>query len=185
MKQSVQFWLISGLALCFIASVIPAQAKIFGAKEINSAANPVMIRASNPTLILHFIPAQSSIPERGMFLDDIRKLIAPACSAYRGHESSQFIITGRGGLPPSPSEMFRSDAALVDLGMPIQAEKNRARAVAPINSVNETALTQIVEAQGWVIDKNDQMVLTAQPTTLRPYSPWLSAANCHGVQTSS
>lgn len=75
-----------------------------------------------------------------------------------GRGVSEFIITGRGGLPPTPKEALRSDAVQVDLGTPIQGGENRERAAIPANPITESAITRIVEAQGWLINVLGEVV---------------------------
>jgi len=48
---------------------------------------------------------------------DVSGLITQGCLAREGNlarGSSEFSVTGRGGLPPNPSETVRSETALVD-----------------------------------------------------------------------
>lgn len=141
---------------------------------------------------------------------DSTRLIAQGCGAGRGDvATSKFTATGRGGLPPNAMEALRSDSPLVDLGTAIQGKgdgpsrkaehgqranrlrrslsqrRHRAQAIASTNLNPETAPTQLVEAQGWIIDANGKVVFTTQSSTLTHNNPWLTAANCHQPQTSS
>lgn len=114
-------------------------------------------------------------------LVDVTELIAQGCSAGGGNVAtlSKFIVTGRGGLPPTPTEALRSDPALADLGTPVQGEENRARAATSINPTSSEP-APIIEAQGWVIGDNGEVVLTAQAPTFTPHIPWLTPTSCHG-----
>ena len=87
-------------------------------------------------------------------------------------------MTGRGGLLPTSREALRSEQPLVDLGTPIKGEENRASAIIPINSTGSKPYP-IVEAQGWVMSANGDVVLTAQAPTVTPHSPWLTPSDCH------
>jgi filamentous hemagglutinin family protein len=115
-------------------------------------------------------------------LVDVSGLIAQGCSADGGNMargSSEFIATGRGGLPPNPSEAVRSETALADLGKPVQGEENRASA-ATANNPTSSSPVSLVEAQGWVIGSKGEVLLTAQVPTVTPHIPWLTPTTCHG-----
>jgi large exoprotein involved in heme utilization and adhesion len=40
------------------------------------------------------------------------------------------------------------------------------------------ATTQIVEATGWVVDRNGNIELVAQSAQVTPHSPWQTPASC-------
>ena len=112
---------------------------------------------------------------------DLTELIATGCGASGSIASknsiSKFIITGRGGLPPTPTEVLRSDFALADLGTSIDqvptAKTNTATEQIALKS------NPIVEAQGWVISPQGQVVLTAAAPDATPEIPWLKSPSCH------
>jgi filamentous hemagglutinin family protein len=110
----------------------------------NSSLNGVveLNRANiDPNANLVVLPAQ---------IIDISGLIASGCSASGDNLAkgmSELVVTGRGGLPPTPTEATKSDTTLVDLGTPIQAGENRARAEMPSNTTSSGSTT-LVEAQG-------------------------------------
>jgi filamentous hemagglutinin family protein len=125
----------------------------------------------DPTAELVVLPAE---------IVDVSGLVAQGCPAGGGNiatGSSQFVITGRGGLPPNPTEATRSDPVLADLGSPVQSQENRASADIPIKSTSSDSDT-LVEAQGWVIGSKGEVVLTAAAVT--PDIPWLTQNSCHG-----
>lgn len=114
---------------------------------------------------------------------NISGLIAQGCSSGAGsvaRRGSEFVITGRGGLPPTPKEAFRGDVALVDLGKPIQAQATQAKVVAPTDNQNHPESTELVEAQGWVIGSDGEVTLTASAPNVTPSIPWMKSNSCHG-----
>jgi filamentous hemagglutinin family protein len=116
---------------------------------------------------------------------DVSGLITQGCSADGGNMargSSEFIATGRGGMPPAPTEALRSETALADLGKPVQGEDNRASAASAATSNNPTSSSPVslVEAQGLVIGSKGEVLLTAQAPTVTPHIPWLTPTTCHG-----
>ena len=65
-----------------------------------------------------------------------------------------FIISGRGGLPPSPTDLLSNDNILSEWVTP--GESGHAQAASPAPS------PAIVEAQGWVVDAQGKVRLVAQ-----------------------
>ena len=125
-------------------------------------------------------------PSRGIVtlpaeLVDVAGLITPGCSVGGGGggTTSEFIVTGRGGLPPTPREALASEPALADLGTLVQGQENANRAATSTNSTSSQPVP-LVEAQGWVIGSNGEVVLTAQAPTVTAHSPWLTPTTCHG-----
>lgn len=112
---------------------------------------------------------------------NISGLIAQGCSSGGGSvaRASKFVVTGRGGLPPTPTEAFRGDVALADLGKPLQSEANQAKVVAPTNQ-NSPESTPLVEAQGWVLNPQGEVMLTASAPNVTPSIPWMKSSSCHG-----
>lgn len=91
---------------------------------------------------------------------------------------SEFIVTGRGGLPPNPSEALSSDAsqvALVEPAPPVRGEaQGQTRTSDPPSIQNP-----IVPAAGWVFNDKGEIVLTAyNPTTTEPQRPLVNPAPC-------
>ena len=75
---------------------------------------------------------------------------------------SSFSVTGRGGLPLNPRNSPTSDTVIDDwLDLePVEREKKRA----PTEENNQSQVPrQIVEAQGWIVGPNGNVILTAQP----------------------
>ena len=81
---------------------------------------------------------------------------------------SKFIITGRGGLPPSPNEATSGDAVRVDLVEPATGESRGAGEQGSRGAgekVESTVSKPIVPAQGWIFNKNGEVILTAYDPT--------------------
>lgn len=113
---------------------------------------------------------------------DLTELIATGCGASGSVASrtstSKFIITGRGGLPPTPTEALRSDRTLADLGETSMRKDITASTTTATPQAN-AAPTPIVEAQGWVVSPQGQVVLTASAPNVTPEAPWLKSPSCH------
>jgi filamentous hemagglutinin family protein len=125
-------------------------------------------------------------PSRGLAtlpaeLVDVSGLIVQGCPGGGdtvGQSVSEFTITGRGGLPPKPTEPLRSDAVRVELDRPIQSQENRASAAVTVNPTSSKP-KPLVEAQGWVFNDKGEVVLVAQAPTVTPYSSPSTPATCH------
>lgn len=111
---------------------------------------------------------------------DVTGLIAQGCADDRGLDSSRFVVTGRGGLAPSPDGTIPSNVVLDDLGTsPVPSASNHSGSTISTNPIPSSA-APLVEAQGWVINASGQVVLTAQASTVKPHNPWLNSATCNG-----
>ncbi|MEH2424062.1 MAG: filamentous hemagglutinin N-terminal domain-containing protein [Nostoc sp.] len=129
------------------------------------------------------------LPEK--VVDASRKIVA-SCNSGAKLAKSSFTVTGRGGVASSPTEPLTADAVLVPW-ITLEPEgsnraeglQNRAVIQQPrytedspqkVNSLNQPI--QLVEAQGWVVDDNGNVVLVAQAPTAIPNSSALTPGSC-------
>jgi filamentous hemagglutinin family protein len=87
---------------------------------------------------------------------DASKLIAQRCSARpvaTNQPQSQFIITGRGGLPPQPTDALRIPAIATSVSTNATATQHQ--------SPN---ITSTLEANSWHFDNQGRVTLTASAT---------------------
>jgi filamentous hemagglutinin family protein len=110
-------------------------------------------------------------------LVDIDRLVGQDCQVTGKIPKSSFIVTGLGGLPPSPNETLNEDNLAVNWVMP-SAEKLVNQAGEMVNPPHSP--TQLVEAQGWVMNEHQQIVLTAQVPKVKPQSSWQKPVACVG-----
>jgi filamentous hemagglutinin family protein len=73
------------------------------------------------------------------------------CQARGRQATSSFINIGRGGLPPNPIEPLSSNEILEDVQLPASWAENSQATDTP---------HQIVEAQGWIVNEQGQVVLS-------------------------
>ncbi|MFW6296094.1 MAG: filamentous hemagglutinin N-terminal domain-containing protein [Halothece sp.] len=103
---------------------------------------------------------------------NVPELIDNGC-ATADLSGSTFIISGRGGKPPSPSETLGSYSGWVD-PYPLNSENSWENSQKPqINT------TELIEAQGMVTHPNGKILLTATPSTVTPNSNSLAFLRCH------
>ena len=110
---------------------------------------------------------------------DVEGLVDRSCRADVEQKESQFVVTGRGGLPPNPNEPIRDDSVLTDWVTLNSQSQNPPRAAATAPPVNSET-KKIVEAQGWEIDSNGNVILTAKSPTVTPHRPWQPPTSCKG-----
>ncbi|QLE46952.1 filamentous hemagglutinin N-terminal domain-containing protein [Nostoc sp. C057] len=138
-------------------------------------------------------PSQGLV-ELPINLVDASQQIVAGCNSGGKISRSSFITTGRGGIAPNPTEpLIADDAVLADWITLSPESQNRAEGIQnrvvvhkqrnteesqKVNSGNEP--TQIVEAQGWVVDANGNVVLVAQVPTASPHNSSLIATSCAG-----
>jgi filamentous hemagglutinin family protein len=117
---------------------------------------------------------------------DASNQIVQNCRAVRGEggEENKFIITGRGGLPPSPNEPLRNEEAIAPSWVTLDSdteEKNNTtpQSVTPSRPVSN----KLVEAHGWLINDKGQVVLTTSSPTMTLQGEWIEAAKCNSLQS--
>lgn len=98
------------------------------------------------------------------------------CVAGQG---SEFILTGRGGLPSSPKDLINPTPAWEDWRI-IETPRSSNIGETDISTLpkqnNQTS--KIVEVQGWLISANGKITLTAQPATVTPQNSRSTFWNC-------
>jgi filamentous hemagglutinin family protein len=104
------------------------------------------------------------------------------CVASQG---SEFIVTGRGGLPPSPYDMISANTAWEDWLISPQAQTKPTPITNNSSQQKQTESTTIIEAQGWVADANGNVILTAKPVTVTPKGTWLHPQDCQMLRGKS
>lgn len=92
---------------------------------------------------------------------------------------NQFVVTGRGGLPPNPTAALEDSTPLADLGAPnspVVTASTVSQAIPTTPAVPPRR--RIVEAQGWTRNSQGEVVLLAQTEKTMASSPWLPNASC-------
>ena len=123
------------------------------------------------------VDPSSGLIELPQTVVDITGLIDRRCSPTA--QQSSFVATGRGGLPPSPTEPLNDSAYLVDLVDINSARQESRRAGEQARRKESSQITEIVEAQGWIINDKGQVVLVANPPNVTPHRSGLIPIECH------
>lgn len=111
---------------------------------------------------------------------DITTLIDRRCEVGSNSANSTFTITGRGGLPPNPYETLGEEGWLQDLGSPLAVKNSdKVKRKTANKSISNVSPKQIVEAQGWTIGTDGNVILTAQSSSTTPQQPWVVPVPCN------
>ncbi|PHJ71533.1 hypothetical protein VF03_19975 [Nostoc linckia z2] len=141
------------------------------------------------------IEALSIDPSQGLValpttLVDPSRLIAQGCSSNNSSVAkgqSEFVITGRGGLPPSPDDTLKPGAILPKWVVNNTANYSNNPENMTVKEMNLRQLSSntsapLVEAVGMVRSANGDIVLTAQSTTTTLLQSGLSTQACNVTQ---
>ncbi|OKH22147.1 hypothetical protein NIES593_13160 [Hydrococcus rivularis NIES-593] len=99
------------------------------------------------------------------------EVVALSCQSQRGRAPSEFIITGRGGLPPRPSDPLGSEAL-------VPFEPAAPAAASPPSEETDPAAPP-PPARGWYVSEKGTVVLSARPSNATPHSSGLPSSECH------
>lgn len=147
------------------------------------------IRDVNPSAGLAVLPTN---------LVDRTNQIDQSCSPGGANRENKFTVTGRGGLPQSPTGILYPDMVLDDLKTLTTWEEDRGtggrsdaanspttRSAAYPQSPTPNPPRQLVEAQGWIISPNGKVILTATALDATPHTAWPTPPPCQVSQTAS
>ncbi|PHJ54637.1 hypothetical protein VF14_30205 [Nostoc linckia z18] len=95
------------------------------------------------------------------------EVVAQACRGTANQNRSEFTITGRGGLPPRPSEQLSSGAL-------ISFEPSDISTTTKVNNTSQLP----PPARGWYVNPQGIVVLASQVPNPTPYGFGLTSANC-------
>ncbi|KJH71578.1 two-partner secretion domain-containing protein [Aliterella atlantica] len=98
---------------------------------------------------------------------DVSSRIAQGCRDSNGARQNrgEFIVKGRGGLPPSPTDSLVGDESLANWVTLEQTSRQEKTTTTIPTPETRTTAAPIVEAQGWIVDKNGKVTLIATAPT--------------------
>jgi large exoprotein involved in heme utilization and adhesion len=105
------------------------------------------------------------------------------CTPGGAAQGSSFTVTGRGGLPPNPTDPLTGEAVIADW-VTLDSEENT-DSVTPEANPTSAAPKPLVEAQSWAYSPNGQVVLVAQAPTVTPQRPWQASPSCDDFQATA
>ncbi|NEP16445.1 MAG: S-layer family protein [Leptolyngbya sp. SIO4C1] len=129
------------------------------------------------TLDQTFDERTQALIEIPITLIELSQVVDSRCSA--DSLRNEFSITGRGGLPLTPADLPTDERTLPDLGT-VNLLTGSADAESRLRLPALPEIEQIVEAQGWYVDENDSVVLTATPSQTASGVAALPSGYCYG-----
>ncbi|MCF2150242.1 filamentous hemagglutinin N-terminal domain-containing protein [Desmonostoc muscorum LEGE 12446] len=120
------------------------------------------------------------IVELPVDLVDPTQQITQGCrplTANASKQQSEFVITGRGGLPPSPDDPVSSGT--VPIPWVARDIANATNVTSSVELPTSTPTTTLVEAQGMIHGANGEVILIAQAATATPHQSGFSNKFCH------
>jgi len=116
-------------------------------------------------------PTQGLVELPGQVLDASNQIAQTCPRSPNARRLGEFIVTGRGSLPPNPLEPLAGTPNLSPLAT---LDESRASALPNPSPTPETTPSAsppaIVEAQGWIKDSNGTIVLVAFAPQVTPYT---------------
>ncbi|MGB7439979.1 MAG: S-layer family protein [Coleofasciculaceae cyanobacterium] len=113
----------------------------------------------------------SDLPEPNL-VDPSNQIIA-GCPSTQGN---RFVVTGRGGIPDDPRQYLRGRAVWRDMRN-LSAREGSGQPIT-VNQRPITNQTPLVEAQGWIVEENGTVILTAEPSSDKLPSPRITSQSC-------
>ncbi|TWH55400.1 filamentous hemagglutinin N-terminal domain-containing protein [Dulcicalothrix desertica] len=111
--------------------------------------------------------------------------LAQTCIAQAGRNASKFSIVGRQGLPVNPKDYLRNTNISDDwISLPTDVENTNLNTQQKIQSSSTHSSiinldTPIVEAKGWIIDKNNDVVLVEEAPAPTGINSLFTQAHCN------
>ncbi|MDZ4877298.1 MAG: hypothetical protein CLLPBCKN_006733 [Chroococcidiopsis cubana SAG 39.79] len=103
--------------------------------------------------------------------------LAQNCNPSNNQNRSEFIVTGRGGLPPNPTEVLSSDATSINWVALRPTTENQSSLTSATHSTARSPVP-IVEATGWELDRQGKVILTASRVSAQSHNSWQSSTQC-------
>ncbi|MBW4476817.1 MAG: filamentous hemagglutinin N-terminal domain-containing protein [Tolypothrix brevis GSE-NOS-MK-07-07A] len=94
-------------------------------------------------------------------LVELSKLVAESCSPRDRTTASQFIVTGRGGLPSDPYEPLSSEVVWSDTRIPFVSAQYYSQPVT-VKPAVPPDMVKIIPATGWVFKDNGEVTLVGE-----------------------
>jgi large exoprotein involved in heme utilization and adhesion len=111
---------------------------------------------------------------------DATGAIAQGCRDVQG---SSFVVSGRGGLPPTPQQALGDDPRWRDWRTPAAVSHQPnvpANETLPPSANLPSTKSALLEATGWVIQPDGKVILTASAPNATSPNRWGHPVNCDG-----
>ncbi len=96
---------------------------------------------------------------------DTSVLVDTSCAALVGSKNSEFIVSGRGGLPPSPYEPLSTDVVWSDTRLPATTARQHREQTPSAKPTSKPEAVAILPATGWVFNGKGQVTLISHASS--------------------
>ena len=122
----------------------------------------------------------SALAELSTTVVDPSRLIAQGCPATQGNT---FVVSGRGGLPPTPEQQLDDDANWQDRRrLTVAQQPDHKRSDRSVDASQSKSSPPIVEATGWQTSPSGAVILVAPLPTSMVQNPLNQPIACQGRQ---
>jgi filamentous hemagglutinin family protein len=155
-----------------------AQVKV--GSDGNGAAGKI---TSNSPFIFFIIIFSAVDPINGLvslpaYVFDPSNQIAQGCAAFDQPNASDFQVTGRGGLPPSPDEPLSSDAVWEDTRLGATTPQRLDSKTTATKPKSESDTVEIIPATGWVFNGKGEVTLVSHTPNATAENLAASSQSC-------
>ena len=95
-----------------------------------------------------------------------------------GNAPNQFVITGHGGLPPSPADAIGTETQVEWAELAVSEVSERPRTEIRRSQPPNSPESELTEAQGWIVNRAGQVVLVANAPIATPAAAAFSSDRC-------
>ncbi|HBL57584.1 MAG TPA: filamentous hemagglutinin [Cyanobacteria bacterium UBA8803] len=132
------------------------------------------------------IDIQGVDPNRGLVelpvtVADSSNQIAQTCASQARNNS--FVMTGRGGLPPTPSEALNYTPGWIDWRVSRSGQDEEIGGTAESSTQQSKIPNPLVEATGWLINTQGQVELVANVSSITSQNSWYKPVTCADTPT--
>ena len=110
---------------------------------------------------------------------DASRMIATGCAASQGNS---FVVTGRGGLPPTPEQQLDDDAEWLDRRRLTVAHSTQQPTTQTPSSTHTQHHAPIIEATGWQMTPTGKVILVATTPEPTVHNALPQPVACNGRQ---
>ncbi|MEM6399640.1 MAG: filamentous hemagglutinin N-terminal domain-containing protein [Cyanobacteria bacterium P01_D01_bin.116] len=113
----------------------------------------------------------------GLIIRDYNQQIVSQCSTK---QASSFKVSGRGGNPENPGQLFAGNNPIVPTLDLVSTSENQLTSTSSNSSMNnhKKAKKEIIEAQGWIKDAEGNILFVAEVPRVTSNSNTISQASC-------
>lgn len=132
----------------------------------------------NGTVQIDILGIDPNLRQIDLPTEIIQARLSQSCQDMTAQEESRFVITGRGGLPSNPYGILNNETAIADW---ITLDPNTQ--VSPTSTTvsrqpDDLLSKSIVEATGWTISPQGEVILTASASTISSSGSQLGSSGC-------